>query len=149
MVAQPSGPKGRPTPTINITPLVDVALVVLIIFMVVAPMLEKTLSLSLPPPPDDKSPPAETKDEPLVMTLDASGTMRINREVVARDELPRVLPRMLAATKHKTLHVDAADDLPYGEVVDAVDASRAAGARSIAMVTKKLPDGRSGAPETR
>jgi len=138
MTAAPSGKKGRPFPTINITPLVDVALVVLIIFMVVAPMLEKTLSLALPPPPTDDAPAADTKDEPLVMTLDETGVIRINREVVAKEDLGRVLPRMLAATKHKTLHVDAADDLPYGQVVDAVDASRSAGARSIAMVTKKL-----------
>ena len=138
MVASPSGPKGRPTPSINITPLVDVALVVLIIFMVVAPMLQKTLSLSLPPPPDDSAAPAPTKDEPLVMTVDRAGTIRINKEPIEREALPVVLPRMLAATKQKTLHVDADDELPYGQVVEAVDACRGAGARSIAFVTKKL-----------
>lgn len=138
MGAAPAGPKGRPTPNINITPLVDVALVVLIIFMVVAPMLEKSLSLALPPPPEDPSPPPSPSDAPLVMTIDADGAIRINEEPVARSDLPTVLPRMLAATKHKTLHVDAPDDLPYGKVVDAVDACRGAGARSIAMVTKKL-----------
>ncbi len=138
MAAAPSGQKGRPTPSINITPLVDVALVVLIIFMVVAPMLQKTLSLSLPPPPEEKADTPATKDEPLVMTLDASGAIRINKEPIERSAIPTVLPRMLAATKHKTLHVDADDTLPYGQVVEAIDVCRGAGARSIAIVTKKL-----------
>ena len=135
MASAPSG-KG-PTPQVNVTPLVDVALVVLIIFMVVAPMLTKTFSLALPPEATEP-PTADLSDEPLVMTLDRHGVMRLNKQVVESGDLAAVLPGMLARTKHKVLHFDADDALPYGDVVTRVDACRDAGARSIAIVTKKL-----------
>lgn len=138
MTAAPSGKKSGPVPGINITPLVDVALVVLIIFMVVAPMLTKTFTLTLPAePPKDAPPPAESI-EPLVMTIDADRVVRINRQVIAEGELAVVLPRMLSAAKLKVLNVDADDTVPYGEVLAVLDEARAAGAKNIAIVTKKL-----------
>ncbi|NUO54721.1 MAG: biopolymer transporter ExbD [Polyangiaceae bacterium] len=134
------GGKGSgPSPNINITPLVDVALVVLIIFMVVAPMLTKTFTLNVPPEPkDDKPPPAQT-DDSVVLTIDESGAMKINKLAITKEELADRLPRMLAATRHKVLHFDAADGLPYGQGVMALDSCRDAGAKNIAIVTKKLP----------
>jgi len=133
--------KGKaPSPVMNITPLVDVALVILIIFMVVAPMLSKTFSLNIPPESKDDTPQEPTNDEPLVLTIDRAGVMRLNRQVVTEGELPSLIPPMLAAAKHKVLHFDADDKLPYGTVVGAVDACREAGAASIAIVTKKLPE---------
>lgn len=132
--------KGKsPSPVMNITPLVDVALVILIIFMVIAPMLSKTFSLNIPPESKDKTS-EPTSDEPLVLTIDAGGVMRLNRQVVTDADLPTMIPGMLAAAKHKVLHFDADDKLPYGTVVSAVDKCREAGAGSIAIVTKKLPE---------
>jgi biopolymer transport protein ExbD len=134
------GGKGKsgPAPIMNVTPLVDVALVILIIFMVVAPMLTKTFTLNVPPEPKDDKPPPAQNDESIVMTLDESGTMKINKQVVTKEELADRLPRMLAASRHKVLHFDAADGLPYGQVVGALDSCREAGAKNIAIVTKKL-----------
>jgi biopolymer transport protein ExbD len=136
-MAAPS-PKGQVRPGINITPLVDVTLVVLIIFMVVAPMLTKTFSLAVPPPTSANAKPSEEVDVPLVMTIDEAGVIRLNRVVVAKEDLGATLPGMLQATKQKVLNVDADDGLPYGEVLEVLDVSRAAGAKSIAVVTKKL-----------
>lgn len=132
-----SGPGGRPEPAVNVTPLVDVALVILIIFMVIAPLLTKTFSLAIPPEPKDEKPQINA-DAPLVMTLDQRGVMRLNDQVVQREALPQILPPLIAGAKSKVLHFDADDGLPYGDVVDAVDACRAAGAKSIAIVTKRL-----------
>lgn len=132
------GKSSGPSPNINITPLVDVALVVLIIFMVVAPMLTKTFTLNVPPEPKDDKPAAPQSDEAIVMTLDEAGTMKINKQVVTKEELPGLIPRLLAASRHKVLHFDAADGLPYGQVVVALDSCREAGAKNIAIVTKKL-----------
>lgn len=139
MVAQTQGPRrnGLP-PVLNVTPLVDVALVILIIFMVIAPMLTKTFHLALPAEPTEDAPPPQDSDQPLVMTLDAEGVMRINQQTIAPEDLPDRLPRMLAATRHKVLHFDADDRLAYGDVVRSVDACRSAGARSIAIVTKRI-----------
>ncbi|MBK6519978.1 MAG: biopolymer transporter ExbD [Polyangiaceae bacterium] len=136
-MASPAGGSG-PRPNVNITPLVDVALVVLIIFMVVAPMLTKTFSLSLPPEP--KETPAEPQtDEPIVLTIDESGAIELNRVPVSEGELASAIPDRLSRARNKVVHFDAADALPYGRVLDVVDACRAAGADSIAIVTKKLP----------
>jgi biopolymer transport protein ExbD len=135
-MAAPS-PKGSgPKPGINITPLVDVALVVLIIFMVVAPMLTKTFTLSLPP--ESSEAPPKQKQEPLVMTIDQNGAIRLGSRSVAREELSEVLPQILAATGVKVLNVAADDRVAYGEVIEILDLSRAAGAKSIAVITKKL-----------
>ena len=136
-----AGGKGKgPVPHVNVTPLVDVALVVLIIFMVVAPMVTKTFRLQLPPEPPAEASKEPPSDEPLVLTIAKDGVMKINRRTVARGELPELLPRMIAATKHKVLHFDAENGTPYGEVVGALDACRNAGAKSIAIVTKGLGD---------
>jgi len=141
-MAAPAAGKGKsPRPNVNITPLVDVALVVLIIFMVVAPMMSKTFSLSIPPEPkDDTPPPADLSDEPVVLTIDQAGVMRLNKQVVTEGDLPAVIPDKLARAKHKVLHFDADDRLAYGKVLAAVDRCRDAGADSIAIVTKKLPE---------
>ncbi|HEX2673404.1 MAG TPA: biopolymer transporter ExbD, partial [Polyangiaceae bacterium] len=84
------GKKGKKTtalPAINITPLVDVVLVVLIIFMIVTPMVTKTFWLNLPPK-DDKSEPAPPSDnKPLVMTVDKAGVIRINTTVLSKQEV--------------------------------------------------------------
>ncbi|MFO0550591.1 MAG: biopolymer transporter ExbD [Polyangiaceae bacterium] len=123
-------------PVVNVTPLVDVALVVLIIFMVVAPMLTRTLSMILPPQADASSTPSS--DAPIVMTMSKGGGLELNRQSITRDELATAIPAALAATRNKVVHFDADDEIPYGEVIATVDACRGAGANNIAIVTKKL-----------
>ncbi|MBI4957832.1 MAG: biopolymer transporter ExbD [Myxococcales bacterium] len=137
-----SGGERHPTPTVNVTPLVDVALVVLIIFMVVTPLMTKTFWLNLPREPDAEATPARAEpheaEPPIVMTLDAAGVVRVNAAPIERVELAARLPRMLAAARQKVVYFDAADGVRYGDAVELMDASRAAGARSIAMLTEPL-----------
>lgn len=133
------GPGKQPRPVVNITPLVDVALVVLIIFMVVAPMLMKTFSLAIPPEAKDDTE-RDVSDEPVILTIDQHGAMKLNRAPIQESEIAVAVPQRLAAAKHKVLHFDADDRLPYGTVLAIVDKCRDAGASSIAIVTKKLPD---------
>jgi biopolymer transport protein ExbD/biopolymer transport protein TolR len=135
--------KGRTSavPSINVTPLVDVILVVLIIFMMVTPMMMKTFWLNVPKAPDSEAPKvaAESTDDakkPLVMTVDRAGVLRVNRHVIAREELSTRLPRLLAAKDNKVLYFDAADGTPYGVAASAMDLARAAGAASIAIMTQ-------------
>lgn len=130
----------RPSPVMNVTPLVDVALVVLIIFMMVTPMMTKSFWLNLPQKPDENEPvePESKKDEPLVMTVDQGGVIRINQTVLSKQELGSRLPRMLAAKANKVLYFDAHSKAPYGVAAEAMDLSRAAGARAIAILTKPV-----------
>ncbi len=134
------GKKEQPTPNVNVTPLVDVALVVLIIFMVVTPLMTKTFWLNLPKKEEkeEPEPPPSKNNEPLVMTVDAKGVIRVNKTVLAKNEIGARLPRMLAAKRSKILYFDAHDTLPYAQAVEAMDLSRSAGARSIAILTEKV-----------
>ncbi len=128
-------------PTINVTPLIDVILVVLITFMLVAPLMTRTLWVNLPkvaetePPPPN---PAEEASPPLVLTVASDGRLALNRDPVTLEELNARLPRLLAAAKPPVLFFDAADTAPYGAAVKALDAARAAGARSLALLTQSL-----------
>src|SRR5258706_1136211 len=105
--------KGGTTPNINITPLVDVVLVVLIIFMIVTPMVTKTFWLNLPPKNQDKEPPPPSDNKPLVMTVDKAGVIRINTTVISKNDVRERVPRMLAAKDQKWLYFDAASDASY------------------------------------
>jgi len=130
----------RPVPTVNVTPLVDVALVVLIILMVVTPMMTKTFWLNLPKKDDRQqpSPPPDPNNQPLVLTVDKQGVIRVNKTVLTRDEIGQRLPRMLAAKAQKVLYFDAHDGVPYGTAVEVMDLARGGGARSIAMLTQSV-----------
>jgi len=126
------------TPNMNVTPLVDVVLVLLIIFMVVTPLLAKQFWLNLPK--TDKTevtPPPVEADKPVVLTVDATGTLRINRQEVARAELRDKLLRIFAARKDQVLFFDARDDVPYGVAAEAMDIARTGGARTISILTEK------------
>ena len=126
------------TPTINITPLVDVVLVVLIIFMIVTPMVTKTFWLNLPPKDDTKEPVPPSDNKPLVMTVDKAGVIRVNTTVLQKHELKERVPRLLAAKDQKVLYFDAESDASYAAAIEAMDLSRAGGVKSIAILTESV-----------
>ena len=130
--------KSTATPAINITPLVDVVLVVLIIFMLVTPMMTKTFWLNLPPKNDDKIEPVPNDNKPLVMTVDKAGVIRVNTTVLSKAELRERVPRMLAAKDQKVLYFDAHNDASYAAAIEAMDLSRAGGVKSIAILTESV-----------
>lgn len=138
-MTSPSGGR-NPAPIMNVTPLVDVALVVLIIFMMVTPMMTKTFWINLPPKREEKETPSQRPESqaPLVMTVDRAGVIRLNQAVLEKNELSERLPRMLAAADQKVVYFDAHDRAPYGVAAEAMDLARAAGARSIAILTKPV-----------
>lgn len=130
--------KDSSTPTINITPLVDVVLVVLIIFMIVTPMVTKTFWLNLPPKTKNDEPAPPSDNKPLVMTIDQAGVIRMNTQVIAKSEVRERVPRMLAAKDQKVLYFDAANDASYAAAIEAMDLSRAGGVKSIAILTETV-----------
>jgi biopolymer transport protein TolR len=133
------GRKDEVRPTMNVTPLVDVVLVLLIIFMVVTPLLTKQFWLNLPKKDDSakEEPPPPENDGPVVLSVEKGGTVRLNRAVVERAELEARLARVMAARKDQILYFDADDDAPYGLTVEIMDLARRGGARSIAILTEK------------
>lgn len=133
--------KGRATPTINMTPLVDVVLVVLIIFMIVTLTMTKTFFLNLPPKDDEKKDEQPVVDrKPVVMTVDKAGVIRVNQTVLQKAEIKTRLPRMMAGADQRVLYFDAHDESGFGVAIEAMDLSRASGVRSIAILTSKVVD---------
>jgi len=133
------GKDGEVTPQMNVTPLVDVVLVLLIIFMVITPLLTKTFWIHTPKQekqevqqlPDDPNP-------PLVMRVGAGKTIEVNGVALTLEELPDRLRRMFAARDDHVLFFDAADDAEYGFTVAAMDRAREGGAITIAALTQAL-----------
>ncbi|UJR82512.1 ExbD/TolR family protein [Sandaracinus amylolyticus] len=138
------GKKGRNKPDMNVTPLVDVVLVLLIIFMVITPMLAKQFWIHLPSEPEAEAtpPPPSDDDGPPVVTVDAAGRVLINRDEVPLAQLEARLRRVLAARGDRTVFFDAQSDAPYGRAVEVLDTCRGAGATTIAVATEALADAR-------
>jgi len=130
--------KSTALPAINITPLVDVVLVVLIIFMIVTPMATKTFWLNLPPKPDKNEIVMPNDNKPLVMTVDKAGVIRMNTTIISKNDVRDHVARMLAAKDQKVLYFDAHNDASYAAAIEAMDLSRAGGVKSIAILTETV-----------
>jgi biopolymer transport protein TolR len=143
MTVGTGGGKGV-APQMNVTPLVDVVLVLLIIFMVITPLLTKTFWLHTPRQEKEevtKEELAKDPDPPLVMRIGANRSIQVNGVEVALDDLPARLRRMFAARDDHVLFFDAADDAEYGFAVSAMDKAREGGAITIAALTQALSGG--------
>jgi biopolymer transport protein ExbD/biopolymer transport protein TolR len=130
---------GRATPQMNVTPLVDVVLVLLIIFMMITPLLAKQFWLSLPDKDKKEEPPQPNDIPPIVVSVDVSGAIRINRDVVPQAEFSQKLTRVLAGTGQRTVFFDADDDADFARAVEVMDLARGGGAATIAVLTAPLP----------
>ena len=121
-------------PDINVTPLVDVVLVLLIIFMVIVPLVERSLSVATPPMQETEAP--EVSDDQLVLEVLADGTVRQNQEPVAPADLDARLKAALARRREKVVFFTADDAANFERAVAALDAAKAAGARTIGLLTE-------------
>ena len=131
-----SGGGGGPTPQMNVTPLVDVVLVLLIIFMVVAPLLVKQLHLATPPQQTQAAPPQTPDDPQVLVRLDADGTVRLNSAPIDPAALEDKLRRVFAARVDDVVFFEADDAANYAQAVRVMDTLRAAGALTIGVVTE-------------
>ena len=128
------------TPQMNVTPLVDVVLVLLIVFMVVTPLMHAHFWVHVPSKPDEAAEPAEPdpNDTPVVVSVTSAGEIRINRDVVSDAELPARLRRILAAKGDRKIFFDAEDGAPFARAVEVLDLARGGGAAHIAVSTEAL-----------
>jgi biopolymer transport protein ExbD len=132
-------PVGRPNSDINVTPLVDVVLVLLIIFMVVTPLLEKMLYVRVPDAEqqDQQEQPPSTQ---VVVSIAETGEIAINSEKVADDAYVEKLKRFMAAKDENSRLVffTADDKARYPRLVVALDGARQAGVTIMTMTTESM-----------
>jgi biopolymer transport protein ExbD len=129
-----------PNSEINITPLVDVVLVLLIIFMVVTPLLEKDIEVRVPDQQELDKPPDDVPPDQLVVSLTKDGQISINSEKVSAEEYVEKLKHAVAAKAkgERLVFFTAEDDTNYGKLVGALDGARQAGAEILGMATAKM-----------
>lgn len=119
---------------INITPYIDVLLVLLIIFMINAPMKVAELPVRVPKPAPVKQ--QNPKPDSLIVQMDIDHSITVNQQPVKIEELESTLRGILGRRINRNMFVRGATDLPYGDVFKVLDIAKKAGARDIALLEK-------------
>jgi biopolymer transport protein TolR len=122
---------------INVTPLVDVVLVLLIIFMVLTPLLQMGYDLNVPPKATAEASAVVSKEQ-LVITQIKENKVYLNREEIELSQLPLRLSDILKKRRDKTVFFSADDNLNYGTVATTMDTIRTAGAERLGIITDKV-----------
>ncbi len=133
MAVQLGGDAGGVKSDINVTPLVDVMLVLLIIMMIIAPLLQQGVSLKLPVAGNSGEKP-ETQDQ-TVLAIDASKRYYVNAKEVQKSDMQRRIQEVLETKSQKIVIIKADDDVEYGAVMEAMDALRAVGIEDLGLIT--------------
>jgi len=128
---------------INVTPLVDVMLVLLIIMMIVAPLLQQGVSVALPIARNSVDKP-DTQDQ-TVLAIDAQGRLFLNTVPIAAGDLSDRVLDVLESKNDRIVIIKADQDAAYGAVMDAMDELRASGIEDMALITDPAPDEEGGA----
>jgi biopolymer transport protein TolR len=118
---------------INVTPLVDVMLVLLVIFMITTPMMQQGMQVNLP---KSEAKAITVKDEPIVVTVDRSGRVFLDKGEIPAGQLKQRLAAAFAARSKKDVFLKADRDVPYGDVIRVMAEIKGSGVERLGMLTE-------------
>jgi biopolymer transport protein TolR len=140
------GSKSGPSAAMNVTPLIDVLLVLLIIFMVITPVISKGLEALVPQPPpkDQKQPPPS--DRTIVVQLIDRGpgqppALKINQDEVTWESLQGRLSDIFKTRAEKVMFVKGDDNIPFADVANVIDIAHSSGVDKVGLITAKIEAG--------
>ena len=138
MAMSGGGGRGGLNSDINVTPLVDVMLVLLIIMMLIAPLLQQGVAVAMPEAANTGEKP-DTQDQ-TVVAIDKNGQFFVNALPVTSDNLIPQVQRVLEDKKEKIVYLKGDKDAKYAAIMDAMDAFRKAQIENIALITDRKQD---------
>lgn len=134
------GSSGGSIADINVTPMVDIMLVLLIIFMVVTPLLQKGVSVDLAKTKNPREMREADREDAITVAVTRDGKIFLNADQLPKDRLGEKIKDLLAAKVDKTVYVRSDRRAKYGEVVDVVDIVRASGVDTLGLLTEKVEE---------